>query len=122
MADEITPILQLTVDMNGKSRTISPTSVTEDKAASGYIDNVAYIGFAAHEALVLGDIATPGLAYFRNCDATNFVQIGVDVAAAFVPFLKLLPGQYAMCWLATAAPYAKADTASVKLDYMICDR
>ena len=88
---------------------------TAPNVASG----VSTIGFAAHEALVMQDVASAGWARFENVDATNFVQIGTDVAAAFVPFLKLLPGEFCVCRLGTNAPYAKADTAAVKLDYEI---
>jgi len=78
------------------------------------------IGFAAHEALVMQDVAAAGWARFENLDATNFVEIGVDVAAAFVPFLKLLPNEPPVfVRLATNAPYAKANTAAVRLDYEI---
>lgn len=80
---------------------------------------IASIGFAAHEALPMADVGTAGWARFENLDATNYVQIGVDVAAAFVPVIKLKPGEIAVCRLATNAPYAKAAVAAVKLDYEI---
>ena len=80
---------------------------------------VPTIGFAAHEALIMQDVAAAGWARFENLDTTNYVEIGTDVAAAFVPFLKISPGEYQFVKLATNAPYAKANTAAVKLDYEI---
>lgn len=80
---------------------------------------VPNIGFAAHEALVMQDVSSAGWARFENLDSTNFIQIGVDSGGTFIPFLKLLAGEYTFVRLATSAPYAKADTAAVKLDYEI---
>lgn len=72
-----------------------------------------------HEALPMGDVSTAGWAHFENLDATNFVQVGVDVAATFYPFLKLKPGERGLGRLGTNAPYVKADTAAVKLKWRI---
>lgn len=80
---------------------------------------VANIGFAAHEALPMQDVSAAGWAFFENLDATNFVRLGIDSAGTFVPFLKLMPGESVIVRLATNAPYAKADTAAVQLDYEI---
>ena len=121
MADELTVGTSWTYSKNGSTRSLPAESAQWDVSGSGKIENIQNIGFAAHEALILGEVATPGFAYFKNLDATNYVQIGVDVAAAFVPFVKLLPGQSAQVWLGTTAPYAKANTGAVLLDYMIAD-
>src|SRR4051794_16391060 len=53
------------------------------------------IGFSAHEALAINaDIGTKGVAWFRNLDATNYVEIGVqDGSSNFIPFAKLKPGE-----------------------------
>ena len=88
-------------------------------SAPNVASGVPSIGFAAHEALVMQDVASAGWARFENLDTTNFVQIGTDSTGTFIPFLKLLAGEYAFVRLATNAPYAKADTAAVKLDYEI---
>lgn len=80
---------------------------------------VATIGFAAHEAIVMQDVAAAGWARFENLDSTNFVQIGTDAAGTFHPFVKLKAGEFCILRLGTNAPYAKADTAAVQLDYEI---
>lgn len=97
-----------------QSRSFTLNAASPAKAAG-----IASIGFAAHEAIPMGDVATAGWAWFENLDATNYVQIGVDVSAAFHPIIKLMPGEFAVVRLATNAPYAKANTAAVKLDYEI---
>jgi len=80
---------------------------------------VASIGFATHEAIVLQDVATCGWARFENLDATNYVELGVVVAATFYPFIKLKATEFCIIRLGSNAPYAKANTAAVQLDYEI---
>jgi hypothetical protein len=80
---------------------------------------VPSIGFAAHEAIVMQDVASAGWARFCNTSATNFILIGTDSTGTFIPFLKLLAGEEVWVRLGTNAPYAKADTAAVLLDYEI---
>ena len=92
-----------------------------DQTTQAKVEGSQEIGFAAHEAIDLGSVATPGWAFFVNLDTLNFVEIGIDVAAAFHPFAKLRFGEFAVVPLGTAAPYAKADTAAVKLSYGILD-
>ena len=73
-------------------------------------------------AIALGAVATPGVAYFINNDATNYVQIGIVVSATFYPLLKLFPGEGAAVRIdGGAVPYARANTAAVVLEYAILD-
>lgn len=121
MADELTiSAPSATYYKNGKRRVFTGTAqqitVTEDAV----IDNVASIGTGAGgEALELGDVSVPRWARFHNCDDTNFVEIGFD-DSGFVTFIKLLAGEETG-WLpiSQAAPYARADTGAVLLDYTI---
>jgi hypothetical protein len=100
-----------------QSRDLNITATGEHARGS-----VQDIGFAAHEALdVPAEIGTAGWAYFQNQDADNFVQIGVDGGGTFYPLLKLLPGEAQAVRLTTDTPYAKADTAAVKLYYFISE-
>jgi hypothetical protein len=99
------------------SRSLTVTTAGDHPHAT-----VQDVGFAAHEALVIpAEIGTAGWAWFQNMDATNFVQIGLDVSAAFVPFAKLLPGEATAIRLSTDAIYAKADTGAVKLYFLITE-
>jgi hypothetical protein len=106
--------------------TFSPRGGTTAVAltGTGVVANRQTVGFAAHEALVLGEVATPGWGWFLNCDGTNFVEIGYDTAGTFRPVVKLLagdpPAQFRFS-ASAAAPYAKADTGAVKLAYIITE-
>ena len=84
--------------------------------------NVQNIGHAAHEAVVIGDIATLGWATFQNIDATNYVELGVDVGGTFYPMARLNAGESCVLRLAQGITlYAKANTAATRLGYAIYD-
>lgn len=123
MANEISINASLSVRKGNLSDTRSHSgSFTLNAASPAKAAGIASIGFAAHEAIPMGDVSTAGWARFKNLDATNYVQIGTDVTGTFVPFLKLMPGEPAgPLRLGTNAPYAKAAVAAVKLDYEIYD-
>lgn len=101
----------------GFSRANKQFNVTGTK----YIHNLQSIGFAAAEALAIGEVATPGWCFFFNTDATNYVQILTAVAGT--AFCKLKAKEFAMLRLppGVTAPAAQADTAAVELQYMIVE-
>lgn len=104
--------LSTAVPKAGNSGTFTVTQTSEKYAAA-----VQAIG-TSMEAITLGDVTTPGFSWFRNLDATNYVEIGINVAG-FQPVLKLKPGEGQVFRFATAAPQARANTASVDLEYII---
>ncbi len=119
MAAEITFTPKFTILKGNLNVTRSLTGTFDVAAAApGYASGAPSIG-TTEEALVMQDVATAGWAYFRNLNATNYIQIGALASAVFVPVLKLMPGEF--CWvrLGTNAPYAKANTAACLLEYQI---
>lgn len=116
MANEITYQVQTLLNNAGLSDSFASGSKAADQASALLIRNVQSIGFAADEALVLGDVVAPGIALFQNLDDTNFVEIGVG---SFTAFMKLKPGEIFLCRLGTTAPRAQADTGAVDLFYII---
>lgn len=121
MADELTQVSGWAYSKNGRTRQLTSTSTQHDVSGNGVVEHVQSIGFATHEALDVAEVTTFGFAYFKNLDATNYVQIGIDESGTFHPFIKLLAGQEAQVWL-SEAPYAQADTGAVLLDYVIVGR
>jgi len=118
MANEVTFTGQLGVS-NGN---FTPPSISEtgsaDQASIGLVHNDQNIGTGG-EALVTGDLSAAGWAMFKNTDGTNFVTI-YDADSASQDFIKLLAGKTAgPLPLGTLSVSAKADTASVKLEYWI---
>ena len=94
-------------------------SLAANQTTPALIRNVISVPTTPHTALDLGSITTPGFAVFQNLDLVNYVEIGIQVSAAFYPFLKLKPGEQGMLRLGTLVPYARADTLAVKLFYVI---
>jgi len=125
MANELTVTTSMKLaNGNLDSFVISPRtqSITQTTAAPARVDGTQTIGFAAHEALTVTDLTTLGWAYFRNRDATNFVQIGVDVGGTFYPLIRLKNGEGCVVRLDSGATvYAQADTAAVILERCIID-
>lgn len=124
MANEITASFSLSV-VKGNLNLPRSHAKTTDLSASA--PNVAgqtqLIGTtAAGEALVLGDVATNGVAYFINLDATNYVEIGIQQGGTFYPLMRLNSGEWAYSRLSQGVtPYARANTSSVVLEYRIFD-
>lgn len=79
----------------------------------------------AGTAVTLGDVTTNGVAWFRNLDTTNYVEIGVQVSGDFYPLVRLNYGEAWSFRLAQGvAPYARANATnnvSVVLEKLIFD-
>lgn len=117
MANEITTAFTLNYSKNGieESRTLS-----DEITVSGddYIAGTESVG-TTEEALEMGDVGTAGWAYFKNIDATNYVELGIVGSGTFYPFAKLKAGESCVLRLGTSTPYAKANTAACRLEYKI---
>jgi hypothetical protein len=89
-----------------------------DMSGVNYVHNKQLVPGNVTTALDMGSVTTPGVAWFKNCDATNFIDIRNGSAGAL--FLHILPGEVWPVRLEpTVAPYALADTGAVLLEYMI---
>jgi hypothetical protein len=93
----------------------SPVSLTEtNSGVTGGSQSIPTT--AGGTVITIGSLTAYGYAAFQNLDATNYVSIGVQVAATFYPVLRLMPGEFAICRLEPAITfYARANTASVVL-------
>jgi hypothetical protein len=119
MANEISVTQNITATKGNQTYTRS-RSYRADWTTARQDGQVQSIG-TTHEALTVStDVATNGWGYFTNLDATNYVELGLVVAATFYPFAKLKPGESAEFRVAGgAALYAKANTAACDLDWVI---
>ena len=121
MATELNFSVSVTYNKSGVNTARAVLASAEDLTGAGTVQAIKLVGFAAAEALALGGVTTPGgVAWFKNLNATNFVQIGFD-DTGFVPIAKLLPGECALIPLVNA-PWAQADTGACLLEYQIFDR
>ena len=122
MANEISVSAELKLNNGLLTDSRRASAIRSDQTTQASIGGIQTIGTSA-EVVTYGDVATPRQCYIRNLDATNFVEIGIDVAATFYPIAKLSPASEPL--LITIADsvvlYAQADTASVSIDKLILD-
>lgn len=117
MADELTYTISVKSVNEGLTFPVSQTTFTHD-AGNPFVSGVVSVG-TSEEAIPMGEVATPGLALFRNLDATNYIEIlhgtGGDtitrIGAGQASLLHMDPGD--------TAPYAKANTGACLMFYCI---
>ena len=129
--------MAMTLNVNTGIQIVSGTAVfnwpnaTTTVTASGshvYQNSQDIPTTSSGTALVVGaGVATLGWALFLNLDATNFVDIGLQVSGTFYPLMRCPP------FLAGKSPpaqlritpgitlYARADTAICTLQYAIIE-
>jgi hypothetical protein len=121
MSAEIKATIGLTATKGELSLAVATTTKSIDMTGTTYSDVGQIVG-TTYEALTIGsDVGTEGWTYFKNLDATNYVEVGVEVAAAFYPLIKLKPGEAALCRLAVGTVFARANTSSVKLRALVLE-
>ncbi len=118
MANEITLNLKISALKGSLNHTENPGTLTVDLSGLVAVGGAATVTTTA-AALTMGSVSSAGYAYFRNTGPTNFVEIGTGTGGSFVAFLKLKAGEAAICRLGTNTPTARANTASVQLQYYI---
>ena len=135
MSSEISYQFQIRLANGALSDSYSASSLAADQATALMVRNVQTISNVYNpvtSVLDLGSVVTPGWAVFVNLDTTNYVEVGTDVGGVFHPFLKLKPGQasppasslvpgeqFLFRFGSGVVPYARANTAPVKLFYVI---
>jgi hypothetical protein len=90
-----------------------------DVAGSNYERGTQTMGTSSAVAIGLGSVGTPGWFFIQNNDSTNYVDI-YDATGGNA-FLRLKPNEFAVGRFAAAAPAAKANVASVVIEYMIVE-
>ena len=122
MANEIVTSGQIQLDDGNLQFNRRLSNERYDQSNSGFDWTTQDIGTSNEALNISSDISSAGWAWFRNIDDTNFVEVGVqDANSNFIPFIKLKPGEFAIMRLATSSIYAKADTASIKLEWLVLE-
>jgi len=121
MPKEITVRASLGVKNGGYVNSRGGTSLQYDQATLGGGGPVQLVP-VAYDAIDIGDVVTPGYVWLKNLDPLNFVEIGIEVAAAFEPFSMLEAGQEAVFPIALGAVlFAQADTDPIQLDVFVLE-
>lgn len=118
MANEITASVSLKFSKGGKTASVSKQGIQLTMSGTDYTRHTQTIG-TSEEALVLGDVGTLGLMVVTNLDATNFVSI--RPATGGTNTIKIKAGETQMFRLATAAPFAIADTGAVEIEVLLLE-
>lgn len=114
MAD-ITGTARLTLAKNSNPSIVITISATQ--AGSKYESGVQVIG-TSEEQLSKNDVGTVGYLGINNLDATNYVELG---ATTGVYTAKLAAGCGALIPWDGSTVYAKANTSSVNVEYLMIE-
>lgn len=121
MANEITFISGLSA-IKSNLNLATPTESLRATMTGDRADRRTQAVGTTYEAIAVGDISSAGWARFKNLDGTNYVEIGLEVAAAFYGFVKLLPGETSgPMRLSTLSIFGRANTAGVNLEVMLIE-
>ena len=118
MANEITASVSLSVSKSGASVSGSG-SASADMANDEMVALVQQVTTSA-ASLTKGDISVIGWLYARNMDATNYVELGLDSGMTQV-FAKLQPGKACLIPMALSNVYAKANTATCRVNVVMSE-
>lgn len=115
MANELVVSASLKFEKTGGSVDGAFGGIQINVTGDNCIRHVQAVGFAAEEALTLGDVAAGGYWLFKNLDATNYVEIRPGTGVA--DLVRINAGEIALFRLAAdaTAPYVQANTAACNL-------
>lgn len=117
MADECTASVSLRFRKGSADVSFSKSGLQFDVSGDDFVRNQQLVG-TSEEALVIGD-CVPGLILIYNTDDTNYIT--VRPATGGTDTIKILAGEVALFRFATAAPFVLANTAAVRIDYLLLD-
>lgn len=116
MANELTLTAALSFSKGKVSVAMNLSGLQVTVSGSDYLHETMTVPTSI-TALGLGSVATPGFIIIRNNDATNYVDV-YDSAAGNA-CVRIKPGEIAMFRFAVTTPAAKANTASVQIEYLL---
>ena len=121
MADEITISAAVRLLRSNADIGLSQIARQFDQAGTKYCRHRQTIG-VAEEALVKGEVATPGYIIAVNLDPTNFVSIRPGTGLANTVRLDANFGPAVFRFGSGATnPFAIADTAPCEIDYLLLE-
>ena len=117
MANEIKMQASLSINTTNFNESFQPGAISIDLSSNVGAGGVQAIATSDTD-LEEGGTSAGGVYFLRNLDDTNFVYVGVKAAGTDY-FLKLLPGEFSIGRLQDEELHAKADTATVNLQYRL---
>jgi hypothetical protein len=117
MADEATLSVNLRFRKNHVDKSFGKSGLQIDVSGDDYVLHQQLVG-TSEEALVIGD-TTPGLICIYNSDDENYIT--VRPATGGTDTIKILAGECQLFRFNTAAPFVIANTAAVRIEYLLLD-
>lgn len=118
MANEISLSAKLSVSKNSLEESLAFTGIQVTFTGTNWIHNVQSIA-TTETALQKGSVGTPGICIIKNLDSTNFVSIRHTTGGSNC--VKIKAGEAALVRFSNSAPYLIADTAAVRVEYLLLE-
>lgn len=124
MADEIQLVAKLYASKGGAALGSEQTSVTLDMAGTHMADGTQAIGTGSDEALdIPADVTGNRWLLVKSLEAEggNYIELGTATGGSFTgSVFSRVPGGGVVMLYATGTIYAKANTASVNIQWKVC--
>ena len=118
MANELRIAAQLEYNKNSVKESKNDSAFV-DVSGESYNKTIQVIGTSNEQISVASDIGTYGYMFFKNLDATNYVEIADEDDTNY--FCKLKAGEFAMFRAADADYWARANTSSCNLEVLVIE-
>ena len=118
MANELRIEAQLEYSKSGVKE-IKHDSTYIDVSGESYNKTIQVIGTSNEQISVASDIGTYGYMFFKNLDASNYIEIADEDDTNY--FCKLKAGEFAMFRAADSDYWARANTASCNLEVVVIE-
>ena len=118
MSDELTLNISFSFSKNGRSVSKDTGDLSIDVTGDKWTHIIQEIG-TSEEAIDLGDVAVGGMCIVHNRDENNYVEIRPGTGEN--DCIKLLAGDVQVFRLASAAPFAIADTAACEVEFLMLE-
>ena len=113
MANEIRVGVNLSCDNGNFLASQNYTVQVDQTTAGGGNPGTVSVGTSYAQVSGLSDLTSEGYCVIRNLDGTNYIEIGVEVSAAFYPLIKLKAGEVGTFRLTPGVSvFARANTAA----------
>jgi hypothetical protein len=123
MSNEVKATTRLSFSKGGAKTSRGQTNQV-DVTGDDYDQGVQIIGTSNEVLTVKADLGTAILwCYFKNLDATNFIEIGNQNGGAPIYFVKLAAGDACVLPVDVTRDNiaCKADTASCRLEFIVVE-
>lgn len=103
------------------TRNMGVTGLSITVSGTDYHVGTQTIGTVTAEAILLGDITTPGVIVVKNLDATNYVDFSRATFSAGNGTVRIKAGEAQIFRFASTTPFALAVGGNVEIAYIIIE-